>query len=116
MQIGHRISVDLDLFGTLTVDTISLNKILAALAKTESLQQTENIHIYNIGNIKVDIVNYPYPWLKPPLKMDGLNLGAIEDIAAMKLSAITGRGSKKDFIDHIQRVGITIYSSAPNNL
>lgn len=33
LQIGHRISVDLDLFGTLTGDAISLNKILAALAK-----------------------------------------------------------------------------------
>ena len=33
LQIGHRISVDLDLFGTLTGDVISLNKILAALAK-----------------------------------------------------------------------------------
>ncbi|RIH63250.1 hypothetical protein D1164_20575 [Mariniphaga sediminis] len=99
LQIGHRISVDLDLFGTLKGDSISLNKMLTTLKKTESLQQTENIHIYNINNIKVDIVNYPYPWLKSPLMQDGITLGAIEDIAAMKLSAITGRGSKKDFID-----------------
>lgn len=99
LQIGHRISVDLDLFGTLKGDSISLNKMLTTLKKTESLQQTENIHIYNINNIKVDIVNYPYPWLKPPLMQDGITLGVIEDIAAMKLSAITGRGSKKDFID-----------------
>lgn len=99
LQIGHRISVDLDLFGELKGDSISLNKKLTALGQTQLIQQTENIHIYSIDNIKVDIVNYPYPWLKPALKSDNLALATIEDIAAMKLAAITGRGSKKDFID-----------------
>ena len=31
--------------------------------------------------------------------LDGIRLAGIEDIAAMKLAAITGRGSRKDFID-----------------
>ena len=99
LQIGHRISVDLDLFGKLKGDAISLNNKLTELAQIRLLQQTENIHIYTMDNIKVDIVNYPYPWLKPALKIDSLKLATIEDIAAMKLAAITGRGSKKDFID-----------------
>jgi len=99
LQIGHRISDDLDLFGELKGDNISLNKKLTALGQIELIQQTENIHIYSIDRIKVDIVNYPYPWLKPALSIDGLLLASIEDIAAMKLAAITGRGSKKDFID-----------------
>ncbi len=99
LQIGHRVSVDLDLFGELKGDNISLDKKLATLAPIELLQQTENIHIYLIDGIKVDIVNYPYPWLKPTVKIDNLALATIEDIAAMKLAAITGRGSKKDFID-----------------
>lgn len=99
LQIGHRISVDLDLFGELKGDNISLNKKLTAQGQIQLIQQTENIHIYSIDSIKVDIVNYPYPWLKPALNIDGLLLATIEDIAAMKLAAITGRGSKKDFID-----------------
>ena len=99
LQLGHRISVDLDLFGDLQIDKVELNKILTKLAQIELLQETENIHIYNIENIKVDFVNYHYPWLKPDIRVDGLSLASIEDIAAMKLAAITGRGSKKDFID-----------------
>lgn len=99
LQIGHRVSVDLDLFGVLECDNITLNKTLKSLFQIETIQQTENIHIYNIENIKVDIVNYPYPWLQPPINRDGLKLATIDDIAAMKLAAITGRGSKKDFID-----------------
>jgi predicted nucleotidyltransferase component of viral defense system len=99
LQIGHRISVDIDLFGDLKCDNITLNNTLKSLAQYRIIQQTENIHIYNIENIKVDVVNYPYPWLQAPVTKDGLTLAAIEDIAAMKLAAITGRGSKKDFID-----------------
>lgn len=99
MQIGHRLSVDLDLFGEFKHDVLSLEKKLSSLGALELLTQTENIHIYSLEGVKVDIVNYHYPWLKPGIQIDGLLLCSIEDIAAMKLAAITGRGSKKDFID-----------------
>lgn len=31
--------------------------------------------------------------------MDGIRLAGLSDIAAMKLAAVTGRGTKKDFVD-----------------
>lgn len=49
--------------------------------------------------MKVDIVNYPYKWLEKPIEDDGIKLSGLKDITAMKLAAITNRGSKKDFID-----------------
>jgi hypothetical protein len=49
--------------------------------------------------VKVDFVNYPYDWLTEPMQRDGLTLASPRDIAAMKLEAITNRGSRKDFID-----------------
>ena len=52
-----------------------------------------------IEGIKTDIVNYPYPWLKEAVESEGIRMAAREDIAAMKIAAITQRGSKKDFID-----------------
>lgn len=52
-----------------------------------------------INGIKVDIINYSYPWLHQANKADDLRLASIEDIAAMKLAAIAGRGTRKDFID-----------------
>ena len=48
---------------------------------------------------KVDIVNYHYKWLESPIIKDEIVLAGKKDIAAMKLSAITGRGTRKDFID-----------------
>ena len=47
----------------------------------------------------MDIVNYPYPWLEDEITTDGLRLADSKDIVAMKLAAITGRGTRKDFID-----------------
>jgi hypothetical protein len=99
LQIGHRKSVDLDLFGALKSDEHAIRKNLKELGSVQLLNKTENIHIYLINNIKVDIVNYHYDWLEKPLISDNLILAGNKDIAAMKLSAISGRGTKKDFID-----------------
>jgi hypothetical protein len=99
LQIGHRTSVDIDLFGNIDTAEMEINLVLAGIGKITQLKSSTNIHIYLVNDVKVDIVNYPYPWLSPPLLQDELLLADIKDIAAMKIAAITGRGSKKDFID-----------------
>ena len=99
LQIGHRKSIDLDFFGILNTDKIEITKVLSKIGELEIKHSTPNINIYTVSGIKVDIVNYPYPWLENVVKEDDLALAGKKDIAAMKLSAITGRGSKKDFID-----------------
>ena len=40
-----------------------------------------------------------YPWIDMPIEADGVRLASLNDIAAMKVSAIVNRGTKKDFID-----------------
>ena len=99
LQIGHRKSIDIDLFGLLNVDFDALTDELKSIGDVVVLGNSKNIHTYLIDEIKVDIVHYEYPWLKNKIVSDKIHLAAIEDIAAMKLSAIIGRGSKKDFID-----------------
>lgn len=99
LQIGHRISVDLDLFGNLDADEIAISSALSGYGHATRLRKTQNIHVYLINGVKVDLVNYPYPWLNELLVKDNLKLAAIKDIAAMKIAAVTGRGSKKDFVD-----------------
>ena len=99
LQIGHRFSDDLDLFGVLDMGRNDVSAVLNSFPNVIHIGGSKNIHIYAINNIKVDFVNYAYPWLRPSLEIDGLRLAAIEDIAAMKMAAITGRGTKKDFID-----------------
>ncbi len=99
LQYGHRKSVDIDLFGKLNMDAFMINNFLAELGEVKKINDSKNIHIYIINGIKVDIVNYPYPWIGKLLRIDGLRLADKTDIAAMKLAAISGRGTKKDLYD-----------------
>ncbi len=99
LQIGHRESIDLDFFGVLNIDKFEILTALNNIGNVKIIQSTKNINIFSVNGIKVDIVNYPYPWLEKTHLEDQIKLAGKSDIAAMKLSAITGRGSKKDFID-----------------
>jgi hypothetical protein len=99
LQIGHRKSIDIDLFGILNVEFDILIDELKTLGEVVLLKNSKNIHSLLINNIKVDIVNYNYKWLTNKMTIDNIYFATIEDIAAMKLNAIMGRGSKKDFID-----------------
>ena len=99
MQIGHRLSIDLDFFGRHNLSEFEITNILSRIGETKLIHKTNSILVYSVNNIKVDIVNYPYKWIDQALTIDGISLAGLKDIAAMKLSAITGRGSKKDFID-----------------
>lgn len=99
LQLGHRNSVDIDLFGNQNIDREVFEEKLKEYGITEVAQSTKNIFISSINNIKVDFVNYNYPLLKQFKTIENIRLASLEDIAAMKLNAIMGRGSRKDFID-----------------
>jgi len=99
LQIGHRKSIDLDFFGELDFEIQELIDSIKEFADLTILSESKNIHIYSINGIKVDFVNYKYPWIDDAVYKDGILLAGIKDIAAMKISAIIGRGTKKDFID-----------------
>lgn len=99
LQIGHRKSIDLDLFGKVALDYRELLKALSSLGTVKELQAFDNVLQFEINDIKVDIVNYQYNMLKPIFKIDDLRLASLEDIAAMKIFAAECRGSKKDLFD-----------------
>ena len=100
LQYGHRRSVDLDFFGTITCSVDELTEELkAAVGELTLLSASKTIRVYSIQNIKVDIVNYGYGWIDDAVVSDEIILASPKDIAAMKVNAVIGRGTKKDFID-----------------
>jgi len=99
LQIGHRKSIDLDLFGQVEMEELPVKELFEDFTSVETIKKSANINIFEINGVKVDFVNYTYPWLQDEVRIDGIRLAQIQDIAAMKLAAITGRGSKKDFVD-----------------
>jgi predicted nucleotidyltransferase component of viral defense system len=100
LQLGHRSSIDLDFFGDIDHSHEKmLNAFESMKLNTVSTLSTKRIHHFVINDVKVDIVNYPYGWIDVPIVDDGVTMASLKDIAAMKLSAITNRGTKKDFVD-----------------
>jgi len=99
LQLGHRKSIDLDFFGNIDFESIYTANTFKGFNKVTILKYSKNINIFSINDIKVDFVNYNYPWLQKEIIIDKIRLAGYTDIAAMKLAAITGRGSRKDFID-----------------
>jgi predicted nucleotidyltransferase component of viral defense system len=99
LQMGNRESIDLDLFSTAD---FSSNEILSSLLNDYQIvvnNQLKHTLIATINQVKVDFIKFHYPFIKPFVTIENIRMASIEDIAAMKLDAITGRGSKKDFYD-----------------
>ena len=100
LQYGHRQSVDLDFFGTPVADRDELLAMVEKIGACRLRNRTKNILQLTVNNILIDIVDYSqYPWIDAPVCFDGITLASPKDIAAMKINAIEGRGTKKDFID-----------------
>ena len=99
LQLGHRKSIDLDLFGTIEADSLEIREALEESHVVSVIKESKNILIYMIDGVKVDLVNYRYSWIDEPVVDSEIILASIKDIAAMKIAAVIGRGTKKDFID-----------------
>ena len=99
LQLGHRKSIDLDLFTPQPFNNSNLIETLAADFKVSVELEEPNKLITNIEDIKVDFVKMGYLILFPSLLIEGVRMLDIQDIAPMKLKAIAQRGSKKDFFD-----------------
>lgn len=100
LQYGHRRSVDLDFFGDSTMELEELTMALKERVDEVVVgSHSKLIKSFFLNGVKVDIVNYKYSWIDDVVIEDGLRLASPKDIAAMKVNAAIGRGTKKDFVD-----------------
>ncbi|MDA1317446.1 MAG: nucleotidyl transferase AbiEii/AbiGii toxin family protein [bacterium] len=99
LHLGHRISVDLDFFNPLNFDSHEIVTKLKSLGDFESDQQTEKTINGIFNSVKFSYFYYSYKLIAKTVDFEGITLASLEDIAAMKLVAITDRGTKKDYID-----------------
>lgn len=76
-----------------------LTLLLGQVGHATLVHANRFMSVYDLDNVKVDVVNYAVPWIDSPVTADGLVLASPKDIAAMKVNAIIGRGSRKDFVD-----------------
>jgi len=107
-HIGHRRSLDLDLFSM--TSNPALRKLQLASSKAAGvrvLQSNEVMIALEVLGVPVDVVKYPYPLLDPTIAgPQGFPIARLRDLAAMKLAAIARRGIQRDFWDLPGRSGV----------
>lgn len=99
VHFGHRKSIDLDFFSQKDFSTSDLKRQLSPLGEIVLVGEADGTLHITADHVMVSFFNYDYSLLFPPIKFEGLMLADERDIAAMKLDAVSSRGSKKDFID-----------------
>lgn len=101
LQIGHRTSMDFDFYTEKKFSLLKLQRLLEKKFKEAIvLQKAEGTLIMKIDGVANSFFQYPYPLIFPPIKYQNFPpLASKEDIAAMKVIAISDRGTKRDFID-----------------
>lgn len=99
LQIGHRVSIDLDFF---TPHTFDPKKMIASLQKVGSFEldeQSLGTILGQLEKVKFSLFVYEYPLILETQDFNGISVASLRDIAAMKIDAISSRGIKRDFID-----------------
>ncbi len=100
LKLGHRMSVDIDLFTDRDFDSHHISHYLTEIYKAENIKTLKNGIFSFIKDIKVDILAHQYPILNKVEEIEGIRMLSLQDIGAMKLKAILHSGTRlKDFVD-----------------
>lgn len=105
LQLGHRFSFDFDFFTDQEFEAQVLSQLFQKKLANFELERTAWGTIYGqiqeprAKKFRFSFLYYKYPLLFPIQKYLGINLANLKDIGAMKVAAISDRGSKRDFID-----------------
>lgn len=103
LQIGHRISYDIDLFCKSTFENKTIKECVLDIFSGHQISfdyEAKNTIIGSIDNIKIDFIRHNYPSVDETKTIEEIRLCSIKDIAAIKINAITENGTRiKDFID-----------------
>ncbi len=100
MQIYHRTSLDFDFYCRDKFDAFVLRKEFEErFVRVIETQIAEDTLLLEVDGVQASFFKYDYPLIRKAKKVGGIDVASIEDIAAMKIIAITQRGKRRDFID-----------------
>lgn len=100
LQLGHRQSEDFDWFTPQTVAPDHLLVDVHGLGFPTTVKQNdEGTFLATVGDVKFSVFRYRYPMVDSFVEINGINLASARDLAAMKLAALMGRATKRDYID-----------------
>jgi len=100
LYIGHRKSVDIDLFSDFAFDSAQMMENIVQDFRFNLMFSAPNTLRGTINGINVDILAHRYKLIGDIVDEEGFLILPVPDIAAMKLNAISTSGQRiKDFID-----------------
>lgn len=108
IYLHHRESEDLDFFSEDDFDNAILKQFIDSIEKKLNVKieftqvyKTRMFNLYKNNKllIKIDFNHYPYKRLKKGLKVQGVEIDTLRDIATNKLQTISSRTQIKDFVD-----------------
>ncbi len=101
LLLGHRKSIDLDLFTDMTFDREQILNSLASKFQDFTFIQEKSSRLLftTIDDVKVDFVNTFEKFAFREVVIEDIRFAATKDTIALKLNAICGRGAKKGFWD-----------------
>jgi len=101
LNIGHRRSIDFDLFTTRDIKRKNIRNLIekSGFVLDNLLYEAfDQMHLV-INSVKITFFNFPYE-IVHPMDFDGIiKIPTLLDLAAMKTYALGGRAKWKDYVD-----------------
>jgi predicted nucleotidyltransferase component of viral defense system len=102
LQIGHRVSVDFDLFSDKDIERSLLPRVQRAFSDAVSIapliNNTDELTVL-VDDVKITFLKYPFPTFDPFVIYEQVPLLSVREIAATKAYTIGRRGAYKDYTD-----------------
>ncbi len=100
LRLGHRKSFDFDFYTRSNFSAENIAVELSKIGKFEtSLLEPPHTLLGIFNGVKFSLFLYDYPLIGETTNYQTVTVAGLEDIAAMKLSAISGRATKRDYVD-----------------
>lgn len=100
LHLGHRRSYDFDFFSGNSIRAELVEKQLSEIGQfTDAQLIPPHTILGKFNGVKFSLFQYPYPMIKPYTRFGNISLASVADIAAMKLSSVSGRATKRDYVD-----------------
>ena len=99
LQLKHRLSLDLDFFTKKDIDTKALIQKIKNLGDFSIEKEAQNSLTGVFQGTIITFLKYDYPCLFQFKNLEEIKIADLKDIGCMKVSAVSSRGTKKDFID-----------------
>lgn len=99
LQLGHRVSDDLDFFSADSFEADAVVQTLSGLGRLNGVEAAPGTVHARFEGTRLTFLHYPYPLLDAYVSGLGINLASLRDIGCMKIDAVASRVSRRDFVD-----------------